>query len=139
MTARRSTKLPAKRSKKSAPRVRGTQEDPLVAFCEALPGATKDVKWGNDLIFSVGGKMFAGFQLPTGQPLGFKVDPLVFSSLVGRDGIVPAPYMAKHYWISVTDRSRVPLATLEDLLAESHRLVAEKLPKKTRRVLGLEP
>ena len=139
MTAQRSTKRPAKRSKTSAPKKRGAQADPLVAFCETLPGATKDVKWGNDLIFSVGGKMFAGFQLPTGEPLGFKVDPLVFSSLVGRDGIVPAPYMAKHHWVSVPDRTRVPLPTLEDLLAESHRLVAEKLPMRTRRELGLGP
>jgi predicted DNA-binding protein (MmcQ/YjbR family) len=125
--------------KKKTSKKRGTRADPLVEFCEGLPGATKDVKWGNDLIFSVGGRMFAGFQLPAGQPLGFKVDPLVFSSLVGRDGIVPAPYMAKHHWVSVTDRARVPVAMLEDLLAEAHRLVAEKLPKKTRRDLGLEP
>jgi len=30
----------------------------------------EDVKWGKDLIFSVGGKMFAGFMLPEGQRLG---------------------------------------------------------------------
>lgn len=112
-------------------------EDPLVAFCRALPGATADVKWGADLIFSVGGKMFAGFPLPGGDPVGFKVDPLVFAGLVGHDGVVPAPYMAKHSWVSVTDRSLLPLATLEDLLAESHRLVAAKLPQRTRRTLGL--
>ena len=125
MVTRRSTKK------------QGGTADPLVRFCRSLPGATEDVKWGNDLIFSVGGKMFAGFQLPEGQPLGFKVDPLVFDTLVGHDGIVPAPYMAKHSWVSVTDRSLVPLATLEELLADSHRLVALKLPAKVRRSLGL--
>ena len=114
------------------------RKDPLVEFCRSLPGATEDVKWGADLIFSVGGKMFAGFQMPDGEPLGFKVDPVVFASLVGNDGIVPAPYMAKHHWISVTERSKVPVATLKDLLADAHRLVALKLPKKTQRALGLE-
>ncbi len=114
------------------------REDPLVAFCRSLPGATEDVKWGHDLIFSVGGKMFAGFPLPGGDPIGFKVDPLVFSSLVGHDGVVPAPYMAKHSWISVTDRERLPLATLKDLLADSHRLVASTLSRKARQRLGLE-
>ena len=115
----------------------GAAQDPLIELCRSLPGATEDVKWGHDLIFSVGGKMFAGFQLPDGQPLAFKVDPLVFDTLVGHDGIVPAPYMAKHSWVSVTDRSLLPPATLEDLLADSHRLVASKLSAKVRRSLGL--
>ena len=117
----------------SAPR----RHDPLLEFCRSLPGATEDVKWGHDLIFSVGGKMFAGFQLPEAEPVGFKVDDAVFAGLVGYDGVVPAPYMAKHHWVSVTDRSKVPQRTLEKLLAESHRLVAEKLPLKTRKALGL--
>jgi predicted DNA-binding protein (MmcQ/YjbR family) len=115
----------------------GQREDPLVAFCRSLPGATEDVKWGNNLIFSVGGKMFAGFDLPEGQPLAFKVETLAFAALVAHDGIVPAPYMAKHSWVSVTDRAALPQATLEDLLAEAHRLIAEKLPRKTRLALGL--
>ena len=32
---------------------------PLLAFCRNLPHATQDTKWGNDLCFSIGGKMFA--------------------------------------------------------------------------------
>ena len=27
-------------------------------LCKQLPGVTEDIKWGNDLCFSVGGKMF---------------------------------------------------------------------------------
>ena len=117
--------------------IRGGREDELLAFCRSLPGATEDVKWGKDLIFSVGGKMFAGFQLPQGVPIGFKVEPSVFDDLIGHKGVVPAPYMAKHSWVSVTDRTQLPIATLKDLLAESHRLVAEKLSKKAREALGL--
>jgi predicted DNA-binding protein (MmcQ/YjbR family) len=45
--------------------------------------------------------------------------------------------MAKHSWVSVTDRSQLPDGTVENLLAESHRLVAEKLSKKARQALGL--
>jgi|SRR5882672_1622049 len=112
-------------------------KDQLLEFCRSLPGATEDVKWGADLVFSVGGKMFAAFQLPDGEPIGFKVDAPVFEELVSRKGVVPAPYMAKHSWVSVTDRTKLPLATLENLLAESHRLVAEKLSKKARQALGL--
>lgn len=115
------------------------KKDALIEFCRSLPGATEDIKWGDNLIFSVGGKMFAGFQVPGGDPIGFKVDPLMFSSLVGHHGIVPAPYMAKNFWVHVTDRRKLPLETLEDFLPLSHRLVAEKLPKKTRLALGLPP
>src|SRR5215475_13827940 len=82
-------------------------EDALVEFCRSLSGATEDVKWGKDLIFSVGGKMFAGFLLPEGDPIGFKVEPAVFSELVGKKGVVPAPYMAKHSWVSVTNRDNL--------------------------------
>ena len=113
-------------------------DDPLVAFCRTLPGATEDVKWGADIIFSVGGKMFAGFPLGGGDPIGFKVDPLLFPSMVGKRGIVPAPYMAKHSWVHVTDRGLLPLVTLEEMLAESHRLVAAQLSGKMRRTLGLD-
>lgn len=116
---------------------RGKGKDPLFEFCRSLPGATEDVKWGKDLIFSVGGKMFAGFQLPEGEPMGFKVDALVFDALVGQKGVIPAPYLAKHSWVSVTDRTQLPLATLKSLLAKSHRLVAEKLSAKMRRSLGI--
>src|SRR5471032_1243808 len=31
----------------------------LQAMCRSCPGATQDVKWGHDLCFSVGGRMFA--------------------------------------------------------------------------------
>ena len=126
------------RSATSKSRSRTKATDPLIEFCRRLSGATEDIKWGNDLIFSVGGKMFAGFPLTEPEPIGFKVDPLVFDSIVGHNGIVPAPYMARQHWVSITKRDRLPLETLKDLLAESHALVAAKLPKKKRQDLGLD-
>jgi hypothetical protein len=33
----------------------------LLAYRRSLPHATEDVKWGADLMFSIVGKMFAGF------------------------------------------------------------------------------
>jgi predicted DNA-binding protein (MmcQ/YjbR family) len=113
-------------------------EDALIAYCRTLPAATEDVKWGHDLIFSVGGKMFAGFQLPAGQPLAFKTDPLVFASLTASNAAFePAPYMARHHWVSVARREQVPEDVLRELLGEAHRLVAQKLSATARRKLGL--
>lgn len=118
-------------------RAESKPHDPLVEFCRGLPGATEDVKWGNDLIFSVGDKMFAGFPLDGGDPIGFKVDPLLFASLVGHNGVVAAPYMARHSWVHVTDRSLLPIETIQDLLAASHQAVAAGLSRKKRAALGI--
>ena len=64
-----------------------TTNDPLYELCRSLPGVTEDVKWGDDLVFSVGGKMFACFHVPDGEPLSFKVPAGVFDLLVQQEGI----------------------------------------------------
>ena len=30
----------------------------IQAFCKELPSVAEDIKWGNDLVFTIGGKMF---------------------------------------------------------------------------------
>jgi predicted DNA-binding protein (MmcQ/YjbR family) len=112
--------------------------DSLLELCRKLPGVTEDVKWGNDLVFSVGGKMFAVFELPDLESLSFKVEPALFPVLIQRAGIVPAPYLAHHSWIKVKPLAVLPPSELEMLLRESHGLVARKLPKKARVSLGIE-
>ena len=119
------------------PQIPSPGNDSLLDFCRGLPGVTEDVKWGDNLVFSVALKMFAVFDLPDRQRLSFKVDPLIFETLTGQDGIIPAPYLARHHWVAVTERERIPQGTLEDFLEESHRLVAAKLPKKTRQALAV--
>ncbi len=114
------------------------KRDPLHETCRALPGVTEDVKWEKNLVFSVGDKMFASFQIPDGEPFGCKVDPDAFDVLVQRDDIEPAPYLARASWISIQRRETLPLDVLRDLLREAHALVAAKLSKKKRRELGIE-
>jgi predicted DNA-binding protein (MmcQ/YjbR family) len=111
--------------------------EPLLDLCRSLPGVTEDVKWDNDLVFSVGGKMFAVFALPDLEKMSFKVEPTLFPVLTARPGIIPAPYMAKHSWISLVDRDALPRQELEELVRESHALVAQKLTKKARASLGI--
>lgn len=112
--------------------------DRLLDLCRKLPGTTEDVKWGNDLVFSVGGKMYAVFELPDHDSIGFKVDPTVFPVLTQQPGIIPAPYLAHHSWIKVTP-SAMPREAVEDLIRESHAIVAKKLSKKMRVSLGIQP
>jgi predicted DNA-binding protein (MmcQ/YjbR family) len=110
------------------------------AACKALPGATYDVKWGKDECYSVGGKMFAvigpggtyGGSPLAGASIGFKVDDFRFLELTDREGIIPAPYMARHKWVLVQDMKKLSDAELKALVTRSHALVAAKLPKSKR-------
>jgi predicted DNA-binding protein (MmcQ/YjbR family) len=108
----------------------------LQALCRSLPGVTEDVKWGADLVFSVGAKMFAVFPLGEDEATGFsfKVEAPVFDALTRRRGIIPAPYLARASWIKVKPRA-LPKKQVEALLRDSWRLVAERLPKKQREAL----
>ena len=106
------------------------------AACKALPGTTYDVKWGKDECYSVGGKMFAvigpggthGGPARAAWSIGFKVDDFRFLELTDREGIIPAPYMARHKWVLVRDTKKLTDAELKELIDRSHALVTAKLP-----------
>ena len=69
--------------------------DACARSAAALPGTTEDVKWGQDLCFCVGGKMFAAVNLEPPHQLGFKCTPESSRELIEREGIIPAPYLAR--------------------------------------------
>lgn len=62
---------------------------------------------------------------------------MTFQTLVASPAFAPAPYMARHHWLTVADRGLVPLAMLEELLTDAHALVAAKLSRKARQALGI--
>ena len=58
----------------------------LRKFCLALPYVTEDVKWGNDLCFCIGKKMFAVTGIETdNNAVSFKCTPEKFAELVEID------------------------------------------------------
>jgi len=101
--------------------------------CLRLPHTTEIVQWGADLCFKVGGKLFlvAAMEMVP-QRVSFKCTPESFAELCERPGIIPAPYMARAQWVSLERLNALPDAELRDLIAESYRLVWERLPKKRR-------
>lgn len=115
--------------------------DALRDLAATLPAATQDVKWGADLCFSVGGKMFAVFLLHEGRAAtcSFKVDAERFLELTSVPGVVPAPYLARAKWVQVTEPHGLKAADLHTLLRRSHALVAAGLTKTRQRELGLAP
>jgi predicted DNA-binding protein (MmcQ/YjbR family) len=109
-------------------------------FCASLPGATQDIKWGADLCFCIGGRMFAVTWLDArgkAQRFSFKVDDHRFLELTDRAGIVPAPYLARAKWVQVQDAGALTDAQARALLARSHALVAARLTRAQQRALGL--
>ena len=104
------------------------------ALCRSLPGATEDVKWGADLVFSVGEKMFAVTGGSGG--IGFKVDDDRFLELTDRAGIIHAPYLARAKWVKIEDLKAVSDAEAAQLLQRSYELVFGKLTKKLQREIG---
>lgn len=107
--------------------------------CLALAGATESVQWGNDLVFKIGGKMFAVTCLDVSPYLvSFKCSPDRFAELVEREGFVPAPYLARAQWVAIERGARTARAELAAWLRDAHAEVAKKLPKRVREELGLE-
>ena len=74
-------------------------------------------------------KMFAVMNLD-GSTFAFKVDDDRFLELTDREGIIPAPYMARAKWIQLTDERALPQAEALALVKRSHELVFARLTKK---------
>jgi predicted DNA-binding protein (MmcQ/YjbR family) len=111
--------------------------DQLRKFCLAFPGATEDVKWGNDLCFSVGGKMFTVTSADSSDGgVSLKTTPEKFAELTERSGIIPAHYVARYHWITIEDQKAVTAAELKDLIRESYQMVFDKLPSKTKKSIA---
>jgi len=103
------------------------------AICRALPGTTEDVKWGSDLCFLVAGKMFTVVNLDPPHQIAFKCTPESFAELVERQGLIPAPYMARNMWVQeVALGEALERDEFEALVKTSYDLVVAKLPQSKR-------
>lgn len=105
----------------------------------ALPGATFDVKWGADRVYSVGGKMFAvaGAEGDRDPGYSFKATDLAFHMLVEQGVARPAPYMARAMWVQLLSANALSDEELRAYLGQAHALTAAKLTRKARAQLGL--
>src|SRR5450755_788060 len=109
----------------------------LRKHCLGFPHATENVQWGCDLCFKVDGKLFAVAPLEVAPVcLSFKCSPENFAELCERSDIIPAPYMARAQWVALKSLNAIPDDELRELLAESYRLVWERLTKKRREELA---
>jgi predicted DNA-binding protein (MmcQ/YjbR family) len=109
----------------------------LRKLCLGFPGATEDIKWGNDLCFCIAGKMFCVCGIEPPLKVSLKVTEEEFHELTSAEDVVPAPYVARYHWILVEDNSRFSKKEWEVRIRKSYELVKAKIPKAKLRAAGI--
>ncbi len=114
--------------------------DWLREICLAFPHTTEQIQWGYDLVFKIGGKMFAIAPLePAPVCLTFKCSDESFAELTERPNVIPAPYLARAKWVALETSNAIPRNELIQLLHTSYEMVAAKLPKRMQESLAKQP
>lgn len=108
-------------------------QETLRQFCLALPHVTEDIKWGQDLCFLIGEKMFCVTGLDQ-QPMtvSLKVTDVEFEALCATPHIEPAPYVGRYKWILVQDTSRFTKKEWEHYITQSYNLIRAKTKFKSK-------
>jgi predicted DNA-binding protein (MmcQ/YjbR family) len=113
-------------------------------FLLKLPHVEETMQWGENLVFwagdkAIGGKMFALANLDgSGKGvLSFHAGPDRYNELLENEGVIPAPYMARIYWVCLEQWDVLPQRELEALLTRAYELVFAKLPKRTKDILAM--
>jgi predicted DNA-binding protein (MmcQ/YjbR family) len=109
-----------------------------------LPHVVETMQWGANLVFwvgdkAIGGKMFAVLNLDDDHRavLSFAAGPERYAELLETEGVFPAPYLARAYWVAIRHWRVLRSSELEEQLKFGHRLIYEKLPWKTRDLLAM--
>jgi len=110
-------------------------------YCLALPATTEKIQWGADLVFKVGGKMYAAICLDDrklGQ-LSFKCAPEAFAELIEREGVQPAAYAARFHWVTVHSPHTLGEREIRERLRAAYEIVRSCLPKRAQAQLAAGP
>jgi predicted DNA-binding protein (MmcQ/YjbR family) len=115
----------------------------LRAFLLTLPHVVETEQWGG-LVFwvgdkALGGKMFVMLPLDreNNRVLSYPAGPERYPELLERDGLFPAPYLARIHWVAVERWNVFRTAEWEEQLRHADALTFNKLPPRTRTTLAL--
>jgi predicted DNA-binding protein (MmcQ/YjbR family) len=113
-------------------------------FLLTLPHVVETMQWGDNLVFwvgdkAIGGKMFALVNLDGTEHgvISYAAGAERFAELVEQEGVGPAPYFARIFWVAVERWGVLRDREWEAELAAAHAMTLEKLPKGVREVLAL--
>jgi predicted DNA-binding protein (MmcQ/YjbR family) len=115
------------------------------AFLRSLPHVVETQQWGDNLVFwvgdkAIGGKMFALLDLDGGLSHGvamYAAGPERFHELLENDGLKPAPYMARIFWVAAERWSALRDSEWEEAFRVAHAMTLARLPRRTREVLAM--
>jgi predicted DNA-binding protein (MmcQ/YjbR family) len=113
-------------------------------FLLGLPHVVETQQWGDNLVFwvgdkAIGGKMFALLDLSSGQHgvVMYAAGPERFAEVVELEGMKPAPYMARIFWVAADRWDALRNSEWEAELRAAHAITLAKLPKKVLTVLAM--
>jgi predicted DNA-binding protein (MmcQ/YjbR family) len=116
----------------------------LREFLLKLPHVEETMQWGANLVFwvgdkAIGGKMFAVANLDEDGKavLSFHAGAERYNDLLENEGVVPAPYFARIYWVSLERWNALPEREVKELVTRAREQVFAKLPKRTKDVLAM--
>ena len=110
----------------------------LREICLSMQFATEDIKYGTDLCFSIGKKIFCGTRIEGPFRTGIKCSEADFAELIEREGIVPMPRLSSTYWIRIENSKALTTQKWKDYVKKSYDLILSALTKKEREKLGLK-
>jgi len=104
----------------------------LRQYCLSMPGATEDIKYGSDLCYSVGGKIFLGTRIEGPFRTGIKCSDEDFAAFNERDGVVPMPRLSATGWVRIEKPGSLSKTEWERCIKRPYEMVLESLPKKKK-------
>ena len=115
-------------------------------FLLGLAHVSETRQWGDNLVFWVGdknqgGKMFCLLDLGANDGLGkhsvaaFAATPERFAELIEQEGMKPAPYLARAFWVAAEQWNALRHSEWKQAFTEAHARVRSRLPRRVLEAL----
>ena len=112
-------------------------------FLLSLPHVTETQQWGGIVFWlgdkAIGGKMFVMVNPDAGQgmPISYPAGQERFNELLELDGLLPARYMARIFWVAAERWDVFRDREWQEQLTAAHEITYAKLPPKTKSILAM--
>jgi len=112
-------------------------------FLLGLPHVLETPQWGGIVFWvgdkAIGGKMFVMLNPDAGEglPISFPAGEERFNELLELEGLLPAPYMARIFWVAAERWDVFRDREWQEQLTAAHEITYAKLPPKTKSILAM--